>query len=529
MTQVNFSSLSLSPEVQRAIVEIGFEQCTPIQGQAIPYILDGKDIIGQAQTGTGKTAAFGIPLVDKLDVRHSVVQSIVLCPTRELAIQIAEEIQKIAKFKSGIHVLPVYGGQPIERQIRAIQKGVHLIIGTPGRVMDLMERRILKFDHVKVAVLDEADEMLNMGFRDDIEHIFKTLPDERQIVFFSATMPKDILALTRKYQKDPVTVAIEHKELTVSNIDQCYLDVPERNKIEVLSRLLDVYDPSLSLVFCNTKRKVNDVVSELQARGYFADGLHGDLKQNERDAVMEKFRKGIVDILVATDVAARGIDVDKVEAVFNFDVPLDEESYVHRIGRTGRAGKSGRAFTFVAGKDIYQMRDIERYTRSQIPRKSIPSTDEVAEKKVSNAIEEIKTEIKNGQLTRYIAMVESVLNDDQYSTIEVAAALMKLHVGEFEREAVPENQRQSSLVKTGPFVTLIFNAGRQQRMQPQDFLRMITTKTRVPGKSIGKIRIQDRNTFVDVQDDIADTILDAAHLLTYNGIRIRVGLAKPKR
>ncbi len=373
MEAVRFDELNLNPKILRGIQEMGFEETTPIQGKAIPVVMEGVDVIGQAQTGTGKTAAFGIPLLMKVDPHNKKTQAIVLCPTRELAIQVAEEIRNLAKYMHGVKILPVYGGQDIVKQIRSLKGGTQIIIGTPGRVMDHLRRKTIKCDYVNTIVLDEADEMLNMGFREDIETVLEYIPEERQTVLFSATMPKPILDITRKYQKDAVTIKVVKKELTVPNIDQYYYDVKRKDKVEVLSRLLDVYDPKLSLVFCNTKRMVDELVNALQGRGYFAEGLHGDMKQAQRDRVMNNFRNGKTEILVATDVAARGIDVDDVEAVFNFDLPQDDEYYVHRIGRTGRAGRTGRSFTFVKGKEVYKLKDIQRYCKTKILAQKIPS------------------------------------------------------------------------------------------------------------------------------------------------------------
>ena len=350
MEAIKFEDLNLDAKILRAVTDMGFEAASPIQGQSIPLELEGLDIIGQAQTGTGKTAAFGIPLLQKVDPKSKKLQAIILCPTRELAIQVSEEIRRLAKYMHGVKVLPIYGGQEIGRQIRSLKDGIQVIIGTPGRVMDHMRRKTLKLEHVHTVVLDEADEMLNMGFLEDMETILSELPEERQTVMFSATMPPAIAEIAKKFQKDPEIVKVVKKELTVPKVTQYYYEVKPKTKVEVMCRLLDMYDPKLSIVFCNTKRQVDDLVQELQGRGYFAEGLHGDLKQMQRDRVMNSFRNGRTDILIATDVAARGIDVDDVEAVFNYDIPQDDEYYVHRIGRTGRAGREGKAFSLVVGR-----------------------------------------------------------------------------------------------------------------------------------------------------------------------------------
>ena len=379
----------LSPEVAQAIEEMGYETPTPIQQQAIPPMLAGRDVIGQAQTGTGKTAAFGIPLVEKIDPALRRVQALVLCPTRELAMQTAGELMKLGRRRAGLIVVPVYGGQPIERQLRALQNGAQVVVGTPGRVMDHMKRGTLSFDELKLAVLDEADEMLDMGFRDDIETILSATSAARQTALFSATMPRPILALASRYLNDPVQVRIEKRELTVEKIEQCYISVRSFHKNELLSRLLTLEDIKLALVFCNTKQGVESVVTELQHRGFSAAGLHGDMRQIERDAIMARYRNGLINVLVATDVAARGLDIDNIEAVFNYDIPLDVEYYVHRIGRTGRAGKEGRAYTFVVGREVSRMWDYRRITGAKILCRKAPGAEEVERALCGRVMKEI--------------------------------------------------------------------------------------------------------------------------------------------
>ena len=379
----------LSPEVGQAIEEMGYETPTPIQQEAIPPMLAGRDVIGQAQTGTGKTAAFGIPLVEKIDPSLRRVQALVLCPTRELAMQTAGELMKLGRHRAGLMVVPVYGGQPIERQLRALQNGAQVVVGTPGRVMDHMKRGTLNFDALKLAVLDEADEMLDMGFRDDIETILSATSETRQTALFSATMPRPILALASRYLNDPVQVKIEKRELTVEKIEQCYISVRSFHKNELLSRLLTLEDIKLALVFCNTKQGVESVVTELQHRGFSAAGLHGDMRQIERDAIMARYRNGLINVLVATDVAARGLDIDNIEAVFNYDIPLDVEYYVHRIGRTGRAGKEGRAYTFVVGREVSRMWDYRRITGAKILCRKAPGAEEVEKALCGRVMKEI--------------------------------------------------------------------------------------------------------------------------------------------
>ena len=390
MAGSGFKELNLSKEVEKAIEDMGFEETTTIQAQSIPYMLEGRDVIGQAPTGTGKTAAFGITVLERIDPKSKGLQAVILCPTRELAIQVAGELKKISKYKTGIEILPIYGGQPIDRQIKALKKDVQIITGTPGRVMDHLDRRTLKMEGVKIIILDEADEMLDMGFRENIETIMRKIPEQRQTIFFSATMPKAILDLTKKYQNNPQFIKLVHKEVTVPNVEQFYFEVKQQAKNEALARLIDYYDLKLSLVFCNTKKRVDELVEDLKIRGYLADGLHGDMQQKQRDIVMSRFRKKDIEVLVATDVAARGIDVGDLEAVFNYDIPTDDEYYVHRIGRTARAGKSGRAFTFVIGKEVYRIRQIQQFTKTKIIAQRIPSVSDVEEIRTNILLENVK-------------------------------------------------------------------------------------------------------------------------------------------
>ena len=394
METVRFEDLGLYPEILRAVTEMGFEEATPIQAKSIPVVMTGQDVIGQAQTGTGKTASFGIPLLQKIDPHLKKTQAIVLCPTRELAIQVANEIRNLSKYMHGIKVLPIYGGQDINKQIRSLKGGIQIIIGTPGRVMDHLRRKTIRCDFVHTIVLDEADEMLNMGFREDIEFVLSGVPEERQTVLFSATMPKPIMEITKKFQNNAKVIKVTKKELTVPNIEQYYYDVKPKKKEEVLSRLLDIYSPRLSVVFCNTKKQVDLLVNALLGRGYFAAGLHRGMKQEQRDRVMQGFRTGKTEILVATDVAARGIDVDEVEAVFNYDLPQDDEYYVHRIGRTGRAGREGRAFSFVSGKEVYKLKEIQRYCKTKIYAQKVPSLNDVANTKMENILDDVERVIE---------------------------------------------------------------------------------------------------------------------------------------
>ncbi|WP_024866661.1 DEAD/DEAH box helicase [Butyrivibrio sp. FCS014] len=441
--QVRYEDSGLDERIIRAVSEMGFEVMSPIQKAAIPVMMEGKDIIGQAQTGTGKTAAFGIPILEKIDPESKHLQAVVLCPTRELAMQAADDIRDFAKYMHGIRVLAVYGGQDISRQIKALSAGVQIVVGTPGRVMDHMRRHTMKLKSVKVLVLDEADEMLDMGFRDDIETILQGMPEERQTALFSATMPEPILQITRKYQKDAQYIKMTPKEITVAAIDQAYYRVPQKMKEEVLVRLLDYYNPARSLIFCNTKRMVDQLSKSLKDKGYLCDGLHGDLSQNQRDTVMGLFRNGRINILIATDVAARGIDVSGVEAVFNFDIPEDIEYYVHRIGRTGRAGKSGKSFTLVGGREMYKLREIEKVCHTRIEERRVPGAKEITRAKSQKVFAEVIDIIENSDITSALEFVNQKVDEGEYTAEQLAAGFMKLKMGADIQDLVLFEKRDS--------------------------------------------------------------------------------------
>ncbi len=529
MELTKFDELELNPAILRAVEEMGFEEMSPIQANAIPVILEGKDVVGQAQTGTGKTAAFGIPLLQRINPKERNLQAVVLCPTRELAIQVAEEIRKLGAFLHGIKILPVYGGQEISKQIRSLKSGVQIIIGTPGRVMDHMRRNTVKFDHVNMVILDEADEMLNMGFRDDIETILSDTPQDRQTVLFSATMPGPILEIARTYQKNAEMIRVVKKELTVPKIEQYYYEVTPKNKEEALSRLLDMYNPKLSLVFCNTKKQVDELTTALQGRGYFAEGLHGDLKQQQRDRVMHSFRNGRTEILVATDVAARGIDVDDVEAVFNYDVPQDDEYYVHRIGRTGRAGREGRAFTLIVGREIYKLKDIMRYCKTKIKVQPIPSINDVTAVKADKILDKLASIIENEDLTKMINIIEERVNEEEFTSLDIAAAFLKMMMG--EDNGKDEERAIEDFGDTGAeagMVRLFVNLGKNQRVRPGDILGAIAGETGMPGKLIGSIDMYDKYTFVEVPREYASEVIQVMKTAKIKGKSINIEPANRK-
>ena len=561
MEAVKFDELQLDERIGRAVTDMGFEAASPIQAQAIPVQLEGLDIIGQAQTGTGKTAAFGIPLLQKIDPDSKKLQAIALCPTRELAIQVAEEIRRLAKYMHGIKVLPIYGGQDIVRQIRGLKDGTQIVIGTPGRVMDHMRRKTIRCDHVHTVIMDEADEMLNMGFLEDMETILSQLPEERQTVMFSATMPPAIQEIARKFQNDPVNVKVVKKELTVPKVTQYYYEVKPKTKVEVMCRLLDMYAPKLSVAFCNTKKQVDELVQELQGRGYFAEGLHGDLKQEQRDRVMNSFRNGATEILVATDVAARGIDVDDVEAVFNYDIPQDDEYYVHRIGRTGRAGRDGIAFSFVVGREVYKLRDIQRYCKTRIIPQAIPSLDDITEIKAEKIMDQVKETINNVDLTKMIQVIEQKLVEEDYTAMDVAAALLKIAMGEENEDIAESGHLAPSLDELDRYgrdnrgrggrnngrrdggrgnrggrderngngmARLFINIGKNQNVRPGDILGAIAGESGIPGRMVGSIDMYDKYTFVEVPEENAESVLKAMKNAKIKGKNIRMEVAGSK-
>ncbi len=441
---VSFGKMELGAEVIKAVASMGFEEATPIQAQTIPLVLQGKDLIGQAQTGTGKTAAFGIPLIEMIDMDSEVVQGIVLAPTRELAVQVAEELNKIGQYKR-VFTLPIYGGQDIDRQIRALKKRPRIIVATPGRLMDHMRRRTIRLEQVRMVVLDEADEMLNMGFVEDIETILREVPVERQTVLFSATMPLQIQHLAKRFMRSPEIISVKAKEVTVVNIEQDYVEVPEKQKFDVFCRLLDLQAPDLAIVFGRTKRRVDELSEALKKRGYSAEGIHGDLTQAKRDSVLRQFREGTVEILVATDVAARGLDISGVSHVYNFDIPQDPESYVHRVGRTGRAGKSGLATTFVTPREIGLLRNIENITKRKMIRKPIPTIIEAFNGQQRVAIEKL-LRVAEEDISKFKTAAEDLL--EETDSVTLLASALKLLTKETNSDDISLTDETPLRVKT---------------------------------------------------------------------------------
>lgn len=446
MTLATFQSLGISDVIMKALDNMGFEEATPIQEQTIPLGLKGKDVIGQAQTGTGKTAAFGIPMLDKIDAKQRKIQGLIVAPTRELAIQVSEEIHRLGKFK-GIRTLPIFGGQPMDRQIRGLKDGPHVVVATPGRLLDHIRRKTIDTRFVHTAVLDEADEMLNMGFIEDIRDILKQIPEERQTLLFSATMPKEIRQIAQTLMRQPEEVKVQAKEMTVENIEQIFIEAHEKQKFDALTNLLDIQTPSLAIIFGRTKKRVDEVTEGLQARGFKAEGIHGDLTQGKRMSVLNQFKNGRVEILVATDVAARGLDISNVTHVYNFDIPQDPESYVHRIGRTGRAGKTGVAVSFITPREMPHLHIIEKVTNSKMNRMQLPSYDEAKRGQQQLAVNKLIRSIEKKGLDDYRETASELL--DEYDSVTLVAAALKIMSKSRRQTPVTLSSVQPLSVKRG--------------------------------------------------------------------------------
>lgn len=522
-----FAGLGLSTQVLRALADMGFEEPSPIQTQTIPLVLAGHDAIGQAQTGTGKTAAFGVPIVERVEPRTMRTQALVLTPTRELCLQVAGEIAKIGKYRA-VRTLPVYGGQSLDRQVRALAQGVHVVVGTPGRVMDHMRRGTLVLDNVKLVVLDEADEMLDMGFVEDIEFILQQVPAEgRQTMLFSATMPDPIVRLSRRYLTDPKRVTIASESLTVPLITQVYYEIRNHDRVEGLARILDFENVERAIIFCRTKKGADELGEALQARGFLAETIHGDLNQAQRTRVMKRFREGAVELLVATDVAARGLDIDSITHVVNYEIPQDAESYVHRIGRTGRAGKTGEAITLIHPREFRQLKQIERAVRTRLERREVPTLADLAERQREAMREDLKAAVAEGDLADYRVLVDDLL--EEMDPVDVAAAALKLLARrERERETREEEVDFGDTGAEPGMVRLFINVGRAQHIGPADVVRTIAGESGIPGSVIGMIDIYDRFTFVEIPKDVAGKVLHAMERATINGRLINVEPAKPR-
>ena len=524
-----FGELNLSKKVLQALEEMGFEEPTPIQEQAVPLIAQGFDVIGQAQTGTGKTAAFGIPIVERVEPQLNKIQAFILTPTRELAIQVAAELGRIAKFKR-LRVLPVYGGQPIDRQIRSLRSGVHIVIGTPGRVLDHLDRRTMSLEHVKTFVIDEADEMLDMGFIEDIEAIMDQAPGDKQSLLFSATMPEPIRKLANKYLKEPRQVSINKETVTVPQISQQYYEVNPANKIETLCRILDYENYDGVIIFCRTKRGVDELAAALESRGYSAQGLHGDLTQMQRDKAMKAFKSGEADILIATDVAARGIDIDRISHVINFDIPQDPESYVHRIGRTGRAGREGKAVTLIVPQEYRHLRLIEKLIRSRISRATPPSFKEMLELQKRVIRENVENILQEENLEPYREIAQELA--EYYDREDALAAMIRYSFSLRGMELVDNvQQEKADFGNTGAkpgMVRLFMTIGRQQNIRPGDLAKLIGREVDMPSHLIRSINIYDKFTFLEVPEEYAHRVIHIMDRSNINGWRVAVQTARAK-
>lgn len=563
MQKKMFPDLGIDPEILKAIEKLGFEQPSPIQAEAIPVALAGRDLVGQSQTGSGKTMAFAVPGLQAVDPTDKSVQMLVMCPTRELAMQVCAEIHKLLPGRRGVAATPIYGGTSYDSQIRALNKGSQIVVGTPGRILDFLRRGTLKLGGLKMLVFDEADEMLDMGFRDEIEELTKALPESRQTIFFSATMSKPIRRLIEMHTKDAATITIEHKTLTVPTVEQRYYEVYGRSKIEVLCRVLDTESCRKAIVFANTKRAVDDISDALVARGYTSDRLHGDLTQMMRDRVMKKFRTGTIEILSATDVAARGLDVEDIDLIFNYDLPYDEEDYVHRIGRTGRAGREGKAISLVTGREIYQIERIQRYIKTSIKRCQIPSLEELVNTRVELIFEKIRSTLESGEFAPHDTTVQKLLDAGFVST-NISSALIHLLLKESERDPEeiaedrkqhrdrreprggdrggdrrgndrggrgergdgPARPRRQSTSRDGVRRTRMFiNVGHFDEVSPGQIAGAIYNSASLPEGSIGSIDIYDRSSYVEIPDDLVEQTLSGIQGAKLRGRNLRMDIA----
>ena len=553
-----FADLGLAPELLQAVQAQGFEQPSPIQAEAIPVALTGRDVVGQSQTGSGKTLAFGLPCIQLTDASQRSTQALILCPTRELAQQVCAELHKVTSFKEGLRATPIYGGASYDRQIRALQSGSQLVVGTPGRILDFVDRGILRLNDIKTLVFDEADEMLDMGFAEDIEKLMEALPEKRQTIFFSATFDPRIRRLIDRYTHDAATITIEQKALTVPTIEQRYYEVQGRSKTEVLCRLLDMEDPRLSIIFANTKKAVDDVTDALIGRGYAADRLHGDLNQMMRERVMRNFRSGTIEVLVATDVAARGLDVNDVDLIVNYELPYDTEDYVHRIGRTGRAGRKGTAVSLVAGREIYLMQRIQRFTNAKVERSKVPSQEEVETKLVDQSFEKLKATLESGEYSKHEHTTQRLL-DAGFTPTDVMSALLDLWMKEGSREGEEIHEDRAPVKKDRPqkeFVPrdrpegapqgggeggegrpqrpagprppaagmkrLFINIGGMDNARPGDIAGIIYNTCQIPAGTIGSIDVLPKCSFVEVPEELAPAVLTSIEGATFRGRDVRM-------
>ena len=554
-----FSDLGLPAPLLAAIEILGYERPSPIQAMSIPPALEGKDLVGLSATGSGKTAAFALPALAKLEVKDLHTQVLILCPTRELAVQVCEEVHRLGAKMRGLHATPVYGGAPMDRQLRALRDGAQVVVGTPGRLLDHLRRGSFDPSHIKMAILDEADRMLDMGFKEEMDELLGALPQGLQTLFFSATMSPGVSRLIKSFGNDPQIVEIQQKSRTVSTVEQSYFEVRQRSKVEVLSRILDMNPPRLGIIFCNTKRSVDECTEDLVNRGYAADRLHGDMTQMMRERVLKRFRDGSVELLVATDVAARGLDIDEIDIVFNYDLPADPEDYVHRIGRTGRAGRSGRAVSFVFGRDIYRLQSIERYTRQVIKRERIPSVEQVEGRRADLIFDTLKERLESGKFDAYQDNIDRLLEQGHTPT-DIAGALATMlressgregstieedreperparreggnrfqreeraSRGDFQREERgPKPKFERGPIPNEQGMTRLFiSLGKMQGILPKDIVGMMYREAGLPDGSLGRITLFPKHTLVDVPDNFADQAIRSTRNSKLRGKTFRI-------
>ena len=533
MSTSSFADLGISPELLSAIQDLGYETPTPIQSEAIGLLMKGYDIIGQSQTGTGKTAAFGIPLIELVDAEDRRLQAVILCPTRELCLQVSGELHKLLKYREGIRVLPIYGGQPIARQIQGLKGGVQIIVATPGRFMDHMRRHTIRLDQVQIVVLDEADEMLNMGFRDDIDLILSQMPTPRQTVLFSATMPEPIAQLAETYMEDPRHICVTPSEqLAADQIEQAYFEMKSKMKPEALCRLLTFEQPDRALIFCNTKKQVDALTQLLQSRDFRAEGLHGDLKQAQRDLVMKHFRSGEAPILIATDIAARGLDITGIDIVFNYDLPEENEAYVHRIGRTARAGRAGRAFTFVVGRELTRLRELMEFSGTDIQPRRLPTLQDIEANRAARLQEDLRDRLRKGVSDKYIRMASALTEELQAEPTAVLAAFLAR-----ELYTAPDAANEDLMARMPTRVTrdefasstmtrLHLNAGKKEQIRVKDIVGAIAGETGIPGSALGSIQILEHFSYVEVPSEVAEDILTIMNQSEIKGRKVRFQIAR---
>lgn len=532
---MKIENVNLNDNIQKALQEMGFEESTQIQQEAIPVVLEGHDIIGQSNTGTGKTAAFGIPILEKIDTRVKLPQALVLLPTRELAVQVANEFRKIGKYMDGIKTVTVYGGADIRTQINKVKEGAQIIVGTPGRIIDLIDRHVIKLNELKITVLDEADEMLKMGFREDIELILSNVDHVTQTLLFSATIPDDMKKIIKKFLKNPVSIKTLREGITAKEVKQSYFLVKHSDKVDALARLIDTYTPKLTLVFCNTKKSVDDLYEVLIEKGYNCDKIHGDIKQSQRIDTLTKFNNGLIDILIATDVAARGLDIKEVECVINFEVPSKEDYYVHRIGRTGRAGKEGSSFTLASAKEIKKIENIEKYTKKPIRKRTIPTVDKVNEVKQDKFIRGVVEIIEKGDIGENRTLAGRLLEQGFDAETLIAAMIKKLVKFDTSEERdlndiIPERKKISRGAKNlEDTVRFHVSLGKKQGIRPGDILGAVAGECGIPGSDIGEIEVLENYSFFNAASEHQMRILDRMQGAQIKGKDVMVELSKEKK